>query len=264
MKNIYKNYIIVGLTVLVVVLLVIVLLLVLNNKSNFSISNNQEKNTEEKNNIKNNDDNLNNSENQTKEDNKDNTVSDNNTSSNNNNTNPTTNNDTNTSNNNSQNTSNENDVVSYFQNQSNEINSSSDQNNGTLREKIKKEFINIIDFIFYGKEINGYTFDRLTNTAKLKVISIALAIDNKIEQYFPNYKTIIRDKYNDIKGKLAVKYLELTASLCESVGADTCNQAKEDFSNMKQSFGLTWSLLKELASSGKDKIKDYYENEFRK
>lgn len=259
MKNIYKNYIIVGLTVLVVVLLVIVLLLVVNGKPNFSISNNTDKNTEEKNTTKDND---------TKpSDSKDN-KSDNDDSSNiNDNTNNNTNN--NNSNisdsniNNNQNIKSENDVISYFQSQAAEIGVNSDQNNTSLREKVKGGFISIIDFIFYGKEINGYTFERLTNTAKLKVISIALAIDNKIEQYFPNYKEIIRDKYNDIKGKLAVKYLELTASLCDSVGPDTCNQAKEDFSNMKKSFGLTWSLLKELATSGKNKIKDYYENEFR-
>ena len=76
----------------------------------------------------------------------------------------------------------------------------------------------------------------------------------------PNYKDIIKDKYTSIKGKLAVKYLEFTSFLCDSVGEDTCNQAKEDFNAMKESFGFTWDLIKELASSSSNKIKEFYES----
>ena len=63
-----------------------------------------------------------------------------------------------------------------------------------------------------------------------------------------------------MKGKLALKYLEFSASLCNSVGSDTCNQAKEDFNTMKNSFGFTWQLVKELASTGSSKVKDLYES----
>ena len=158
--------------------------------------------------------------------------------------------------------SSEEDVVSYFQNEETKF-STYNENDPTFREKAKNAFITVIDFIFYNKEINGHTFNDLTTSAKLQVIKIALTIDHKIEEYFPNYKDTVKDKYKDIKGQLAVKYLEFTSTLCDKVGSDTCNQAKEDFNNMKSSFGFTWSMLKELATSGKDKIKDYYENEFR-
>ena len=130
----------------------------------------------------------------------------------------------------------------------------------TLREKIKDGFISTVDFIFYDKEINGYKFKELTNSAKLKVISVALAMDNKIDKYFPNYKDTIKDKYTDIKGKLAVKYIEYSVKLCESVGEDSCNQAKEDFANLKEKFGLGWDIVKELAKSGSAKVKEFYEN----
>ena len=113
---------------------------------------------------------------------------------------------------------------------------------------------------FYNKEVKGYTFQELTTSAKLKVIKLALSIDHKIDEYFPDYKEVIKDKYTNIKGKLAVKYLEFTSSLCEKVGADTCNQAKEDFNNMKNSFHITWELIKELASSGSSKVKEFYES----
>ena len=152
----------------------------------------------------------------------------------------------------------ENDVISYFSSKEKSI-SKTNQEDKTLREKAKETFVTIVDFIFYDKEIKGYTFKELTTSAKLKVIEIALSIDHKIDEYFPDYKDIIKDKYNNIKGKLAVKYLEFTSTLCEKVGEDTCNQAKEDFNNMKESFGFTWELIKELAASGSNKVKEFYE-----
>ena len=286
MKNIYKNYLIVGLTVLVVVLLVIIMLLVIS-KPNFSFLNNSSKNEiEELNEKEVNDNNTNNNEtennsnsnsnsNSNDSSNSQNSISDdkNSNSTNSANTNTETNHNSsstnqsspvNNENNEASNLETEADVISYFQNEDNNYGTIyNNQDNSSLREKAKSGFINIVDFIFYGKEIKGYTFAGLTNSAKIQVVKIALTIDHKIEEYFPNYKTIIKDKYTDIKGKLAVKYLELTSSLCDSVGEDTCNQFKEDFSNMKESFGFTWSLIKELAKSGKDSIKNYYENEFR-
>ena len=148
-------------------------------------------------------------------------------------------------------------LITYFQNEEN-LFSSNNSNNESLTGKLKDSFVGIIDFIFYDKEVNGYTFKELTNSAKLKTIALALKIDNKIDSYFPNYKDKIKDKYTEVKGKLALKYLEVTANFCEK-NTDTCIQAKEDFSNMKESFGFTWDLLKEMAKNGSNKIKEFYE-----
>ena len=153
---------------------------------------------------------------------------------------------------------NEDSLVAYFESESNLI-TTSNQEDSSLRLKAKTLFTNMIDFIFYGKEIKGYTFSGLTNAAKLKIIKLALTVDHKIDEYFPDYKEVIKDKYTSMKGKLALKYLEFSASLCNSVGSDTCNQAKEDFNTMKNSFGFTWQLVKELASTGSSKVKELYE-----
>ena len=152
----------------------------------------------------------------------------------------------------------ENDVISYFKNEENGI--STYQESVTFKEKAKNTFVTIVDFIFYDKEIKGHTFKELSNSAKLQIIKVALSIDSKIEEYFPDYKETIKTKYDNLKGKLASLYLEATASLCDSVGIDTCNQAKEDFNTMKNSFGFTWDLVKELAVNGKNKVKDFYES----
>lgn len=152
----------------------------------------------------------------------------------------------------------ENDVISYFKNEENGI--STYQEGVTFKEKAKNTFVTIVDFIFYDKEVKGHTFKELSNSAKLQIIKVALSIDSKIEEYFPDYKETIKTKYDNLKGKLASLYLEATASLCDSVGIDTCNQAKEDFNTMKNSFGFTWDLVKELAVNGKNKVKDFYES----
>lgn len=152
----------------------------------------------------------------------------------------------------------EDDLVNYFQNEADYV--SVYQENESFGKKAKNAFVTVIDFIFYDREIKGYTFSELSNTAKLKIIKLALTIDSKIDKYFPNYKETIKDKYDNLKGKLASLYLEITSSLCETVGSNTCNQAKEDFNNMKESFGFTWELIKELAKTGSDKIKTFYES----
>lgn len=157
----------------------------------------------------------------------------------------------------------ENDVIEYFETASNNLDQQNDQNNSSFVDKAKNAFTTVVDFIFYDKEINGYTFSELTTSAKMKVIEIALKIDSKINEYFPNYKDSIKAGYENIKGKLAYAYLEITSSLCEAVGTDTCEQAKEDFNNMKKSFSFTFDLIKELAKSGASKVKEFYENTFK-
>jgi len=57
----------------------------------------------------------------------------------------------------------------------------------------KKTFIDIVDFIFYGGEIKGVTFDELTDTGKQKVLELANKIDESIEKKVPNYKDKISD-----------------------------------------------------------------------
>lgn len=157
-------------------------------------------------------------------------------------------------------TKSENDVVSYFNNLSNSITSRKTENDTTLREKIKTGFVTIVDFIFYDGEIKGYKFSELTDTAKLKIIEIATAIDSKIDEYFPNYKDTIKSGYTNLKVKLAAKYLEYTNKLCETVGEETCNEAKEGFNKLKENFGIAWDAIKNVLGNGTTKLSEFYLN----
>ena len=158
-------------------------------------------------------------------------------------------------NNSDNNVSSEEDVVSYFEKNYNEIDSTNWDN---IKDKAKGYFITIVDFIFYNGEIKGRTFNELSTSAKLKIISIALKIDNKIEKYVPGYKETLSDKYNNVKEKLVTLYLDLSVDICKN-HEDGCNTAKEIFKDIKDSCKIGWDFIKGLLSAGTSKLKDWYE-----
>ncbi len=186
------------------------------------------------------------------EDNKDNTGVNNSTNTDNNLNNIDTNNsDTNTNADTA--------VINYFNDYQTQIKASSASNpNSTL----KKGFVTIVDFLFYNGSIKGYTFKDLTNTAKLKVLAMALYFDGKIEEYFPGYKESISNTaskvYTTVKEKIVSTYLSITTSVCAN-NNELCGEAKAGFQELKNNFGLTWELLKSIAGDGLTNLKNWYE-----
>lgn len=134
-------------------------------------------------------------------------------------------------------------------------------NNG-ITDTLKSGFITIVDFLFYDGTIAGHTFSELTTSAKLEVLKVALWVDDKIDSVFPGYKETISNGankvYTSVKSMIVSTYLDITTSICSS-HSDLCASAKEDFQSLKQSFGFTWDMIKDLASSGLDKLKNWYE-----
>ena len=142
-------------------------------------------------------------------------------------------------------------VLAYF---NNEVNTADTKSKGTL----KNTFIKVVDFIFYDKDINGYYFKDLTNSAKLKVIGLALKLDNIIDSHFPGYKDELSSSYNKAKDNLITLYLNLTSEFCKN-NDRICESAKNDFSLLKESLNLSWDVIKNLAKSGTNKLKEWYE-----
>ena len=143
------------------------------------------------------------------------------------------------------------DVLAYF---NNEVNTADTKSKGTL----KNAFIKVVDFIFYDKDINGYYFKDLTASAKLKVIGLALKLDNIIDSHFPGYKDELSSSYNKAKDNLITLYLNLTSEFCKN-NDSICESAKNDFSLLKESLNLSWDVIKNLAKSGINKLKEWYE-----
>ncbi len=150
----------------------------------------------------------------------------------------------------------EEDVVAYFESNVKII------NNSEFKDKLKEYFVEIVDFIFYGTEINGHRFDELTNTGKLKIISAALKIDSYIEEKSPGYKDTIAGTssrvYTNVKEKLTILFLDISSNICKYKEND-CNNAKELFGEIKSTCKIGWSVIKDLLKNGGNKLKDWYE-----
>lgn len=148
-------------------------------------------------------------------------------------------------------------VISYFNTFSNEIDNTSE-----LKSSIKEKFVTVVDFLFYDGEIKGKTFKELSTSAKLKVLQIFLKIDNKIENKFPNYKQSISSTgnkvYTNAKSKALETYFDLTTEVCSN-DYELCNTAKDGLKDLKESFTLTWDLIKEASGAGISKLKSWYE-----
>ena len=66
-------------------------------------------------------------------------------------------------------------------------------------ESAKQEVRQLIDFIFYGAEMNGTTFEELTEDARQAVYSRLQALDQRIMQYDPDYKEQMGELYNRVQ-----------------------------------------------------------------
>ncbi len=77
---------------------------------------------------------------------------------------------------------------------------------------IKQKLSDLVDFVFNGKEINGVTFDELSDTAKEKVKFFIQLIDAQLESLIPNYQDRF---YNWLVG-LGTDGLELWDELNET------------------------------------------------
>jgi len=148
------------------------------------------------------------------------------------------------------------DIINYFEDLKNKITNYTSEHD--ISQEIKEKFVTCIDFLFYDKAIGGKTFKELTNTTKIKVLELTLYIDSKIDTVFPEYKDSISQSYQNIKNKVITLYLDTTTEICTN-NKELCNTAKEGFQNLKENFGITWDLIKDLAGTGLTKLKDWYE-----
>lgn len=75
-------------------------------------------------------------------------------------------------------------------------------NNEEVEEKKTKERLHdMLDFVFNGKEINGVTFSDLKEEEKERIMSELNEADDKIEEYFPEYKERLNNWFNNKKSK---------------------------------------------------------------
>lgn len=125
---------------------------------------------------------------------------------------------------------------------------------------LKNTFITLTDFIFYGGEINGKTFDQLTEEIKQEIISVYEQIDGKIEEKHPGYKEEIKDNaiktYTDIKEKLTEVKDQIINEYKGSVGEEKYNEQKEQYEQNKEE---AKEAIEPVVDEVKEAVKEIYE-----
>ena len=136
---------------------------------------------------------------------------------------------------------------------------------------LKNTFITLTDFIFYGAEINGITFEELTTSVKEEIISIYEQIDSKIEEKYPGYKETIKETtiktYNNIKEELLILKQEIETSYKNEIGEEKYEEQKaileENIEIMEESFDPVIDKViessKEIYEATKEGLDHWYQ-----
>lgn len=121
------------------------------------------------------------------------------------------------------------------------------------KEKGKEYFITGVDFIFYDKEMNGVTFDDLTEEGKKVTLENLETIDGWIMEIAPDYKDKIGEKYQVVKDFVSTTYYDVLESIKESLGEENYSAIQEKKNEIKES--ITSTKDKAL-----EKVSDWYQN----
>lgn len=92
----------------------------------------------------------------------------------------------------------------------------------SVKEDTKRNFKEVVDFLFNGGEINGYTSSEVSSSVKEKAISVLNKLDGYIEEYIPDYKDRALSRWKQFKEYAEEKGTDVIAS-----GYDKYQEIKE-------------------------------------
>ena len=121
------------------------------------------------------------------------------------------------------------------------------------KENGKEYFITGVDFIFYDKEMNGVTFDDLTEEGKKVTLENLETIDGWIMEIAPDYKDKIGEKYQVVKDFVSTTYYDVLESIKESLDEENYSAIQEKKNEIKDS--ITSTKDKAL-----EKVSEWYQN----
>lgn len=156
---------------------------------------------------------------------------------------------------------NEEEIINYFESMKEEVsNCLSSENVNNFKENVKNIIIDAIDFIFYGKEIKGFTFEELSEETKEKIMKLVAEMDMMIESKKPGYKEELKSSFGRFKDAAKNNISNIDEVLKNTLG--------ESYNHLKELFGATGELGIDIAEtglglldSGFTYIKEWYEEE---
>lgn len=146
----------------------------------------------------------------------------------------------------------------YFESEKQEVINLIDENKlDQLKERGKELFTTAVDFLFYGDEYKGYTFDELTDKAKEITFDNIKIIDGLIMSVIPNYKESLEEKYNIVKDFTSESYQNVLNYIRETIGDDAYNAITDTKNEVKDT---VTSFAEETGDKIKVNVKSWYEN----
>lgn len=161
-------------------------------------------------------------------------------------------------------------VINSLENSLKNINNG-DTSSKSFADSAKGVFVSIVDFLFYDGEINGVTFNELTDSGKQKVLEIANKIDKAIESKIPGYKETISSGASNAFNK-ASEVIKNGANNLNNFAKDKLGEenyqsiidAKDELVYYtKNAINLIGDGAGKVFNSVKDKVSGWYQ-EFKK
>lgn len=123
----------------------------------------------------------------------------------------------------------------------------------------KESAIMLIDFIFYGEEINGVTFDELKDEEKQKIYAQLQKLDSVIIQYDPDYKEKWGERYSAVKDFTTTKINDAKEAIINKIGEEKYNEIIEKKDNFvdgaKETGGYILQFIDDKYQNWKNKYK---------
>lgn len=141
------------------------------------------------------------------------------------------------------------------------------KNTKSFATSAKATFVSIVDFLFYDGTIKGVTFKELTNAGKSKVLELASKIDNAIEKRLPGYKESIANdtskafnKASSLIKKGATNLDSFMQNRLEESEYNSLIEAKDELKQYtKNAISFVSGVGSNLFSKAKDKASSWYQ-----
>ncbi len=135
------------------------------------------------------------------------------------------------------------------------------------KTSLKKSFITLTDFIFYGGTINNKTFNELTDEVKIQVLTYYDNLNNKIDEKYPGLREEIKEQgtrtYTNIKERTIELKDKVLNSYKEKVGEEAYNELvktiNDDLERYKESVAPVEEKIGEAYQNTKNKLDTWYQ-----